>query len=459
MLNTIYKVINQGFLSFHCIIFIFMILILIGTKPRKHGVLTLILGLIPYFAVPATYVFIKNPQLFQGERVLYYFWVNPYTRIGWYNFSYLIFFFYAILLIHASFDISFKRALFIGVSAYTAQNLLYNCEVIFQICFSPQGKDTWQWELFSSIYHLAFYAGFYFICGRNYKEERIVDFNSVWLMVFFLSSIVIINVYSQWLFDQNYQGNYEYVNLPIATYSGFCALLLLAVQFGFFQQSKEKREKEIMETVIEKSNDQQKVSNDNVDVINRKVHDLKHQVRILKGMMGEEEQKKALEEIEYSLNIYDSDIKTGNKVLDIVLMEKGLQCKSKHIDFSVMADGKKLDQIAKSDLFILFGNMLDNAIEASMKEKEENRIIVLSVKESKGFLQIESENFCSGILEFKNGLPMSTKTNDGSHGFGSKSMQFIAEKYHGTMKASLENQKYRISILIPLQTGAEKSAG
>lgn len=427
-----------------------MLIILYKTNLRKHGLLVLILGLIPYFAIPAIYIFMNNPELFQGERIHVYFWVNPYTQLGWYNISYLLFFVYVTVLLFLSFRISWKKAIFIGVSAYTAQNLMYNSETVLRLIFFAGNSDSWQWYLFSTLFDLLLYVIFYLACGRNYRKERTVNFNSVLLLIFFMASIVIINIYSQWLFILNYQGDYDYVNLGIATYSGFCALLLLAVQFGFFQQSKSAMEKSVMEKVLETAKGQQQLSEENVDIINRKVHDLKHQVRILKGSMGENEQRKALEEIEQSLAIYDSDIKTGNDVLDTIIMEKSLQCKANHIDFSLMVDAKKLDFISKSDIFVLFGNMLDNSIEASLKESEENRIIVLSIRECSGYLRIELENYCSGMVEFKDKLPLSTKKNDGNHGFGSKSILYITKKYQGTMDVRLVDHKYTVILLIPI---------
>ena len=104
------------------------------------------------------------------------------------------------------------------------------------------------------------------------------------------------------------------------------------------------------------------------------------------------------------------------------------------------------------DIYTLLGNALDNAIEAVSKYKEiEKRVVSLTISAKESFLCIQTNNYYEGKLEFKDGLPISTKKrNRAYHGFGMKSMKHLSEKYGGTMVASLDNGIFMLQIVLPI---------
>ena len=82
-------------------------------------------------------------------------------------------------------------------------------------------------------------------------------------------------------------------------------------------------------------------------------------------------------------------------------------------------------------------------------EKAEERIIELSVKASEKIIAISVKNrFYGEILTGKDGLPVTTKKRDGYHGYGLKSIKFIAEKYGGDFNISLKNGVFGANIVI-----------
>ena len=87
----------------------------------------------------------------------------------------------------------------------------------------------------------------------------------------------------------------------------------------------------------------------NVDLINLKCHDLKHQIRehTAKGNIT----KDTINELEEIINIYDSNVRTGNEALDLILTEKSLLCQKANIKLSCLADCSNLSFIADSDLY------------------------------------------------------------------------------------------------------------
>ena len=155
--------------------------------------------------------------------------------------------------------------------------------------------------------------------------------------------------------------------------------------------------------------------------------------------------------MEDSVNIYDSMVKTGNEVLDTVLTEKSLFCAASNIKVNCIADGRRMDVFDPVDLYTVFGNALDNAIESVKQlENQEMRMIDVLVYVRKQFLMINIMNPIGSRLEFDGDVPVSTKAKNGYHGFGLKSIRYTVSKYNGFMKIDTDENIFSLKILIPL---------
>ena len=150
--------------------------------------------------------------------------------------------------------------------------------------------------------------------------------------------------------------------------------------------------------------------------------------------------------------IYDSSVKTGNEILDVLLTEKSLICEQEGITWTCVADGRQLSFLDPIDLYTLFGHALDNAIENVRKLPQvEQRVISLTVFEKPGLSIIQLENYYKGQLQFRDGLPVTSKADREEHGFGMRSIRNLAEKYGGTISIDTENSIFLLSITLPHQ--------
>ena len=191
-------------------------------------------------------------------------------------------------------------------------------------------------------------------------------------------------------------------------------------------------------------------SQSNIEIINRKCHDLKHQIAALRDM-DYEERTKQIDELESSVRIYDAAVKTGNTVLDTVLTEKSLYCEKHQINMTCTADGRKLSFINMVDLYIMFGNALDNAIESVSKLVDvEKRVIQVSIYPENELLMIRIRNYCEENYSTENGLPNTSKQDKDYHGFGLKSIQYTADKYNGNLSVLSKDNFFLLQILIPI---------
>ena len=196
-----------------------------------------------------------------------------------------------------------------------------------------------------------------------------------------------------------------------------------------------------------------KVSEESIALVNRKYHDLKHQINVLRDSTSETERHEYLDQMEEEIRSFEAQTHTGNEVLDAILGTKMLQCMGEGIDLHVMADGKAIDFMSKMDISALFGNILDNAIEGTRKvEKPEDRHIRLYVSSQKGFLKILAENTFNGNVSFEEGIPKTSKNYElGYHGYGVRSIRATAEKYDGSAMMKIEDGWFQVHVLIPMQ--------
>ena len=145
---------------------------------------------------------------------------------------------------------------------------------------------------------------------------------------------------------------------------------------------------------------------------------------------------------------YADQAKTGNEVLDTILTEKNVLCRSRGIRLSSMADGRGLDFIKAHHLYSLLGNAIDNAMEAVQNLPEEEREIILAVKRTGNLVSIHVENRCAGPVAMRGGLPVTTKGDRDYHGFGMLSMRTVAEQYGGTLTVRVEDGVFLLDAVM-----------
>lgn len=199
------------------------------------------------------------------------------------------------------------------------------------------------------------------------------------------------------------------------------------------------------------SKEQYEQSRTNVALINQKCHDLKHQIAALRIEKNPVLKEQGLREMEEAVLIYDAVAKTGNEVLDTVLTEKSLICEKENIQWTCMADGSLLSFMRAVDLYTLFGNAIDNAIESCMQiDDPDRRALSVVVRKESGIVLIQIENYYDHDLNLAGGLPATTKADPDQHGFGLKSIASIAGQYGGVADVKTEDGLFLLSVMIPL---------
>lgn len=353
--------------------------------------------------------------------------------------------------------------LFCGIAAYASQHFAFQISnMIFTIAQGVENQISGMYRVDQSmqftvdlvsffwilIYAFCFfvtYVLFYFIFAKRIKKAQKLEVKSTSLLLLTGAGLLVEIVLNSFVIYSS-EIKTQYISVMFSLYSCLCCLFLLSMQFGLIKTKNLENELDFVKRLMAQQTENYLQNKENVELINMKCHDMRHQIReIGKNKFISQD---AIDEIEKTIHLYDSAIKTGNEVLDTILTAKSLICAQNGIALSCVADGKLLSFMTDEELYSLYGNILDNAIEAVMKiDVPEKRIIGISLYSVNDFISFNVYNSYKAELQFEEGLPKTTKKDVDNHGYGIKSVKYIAEKYGGTVSVASDGGIFDLRIL------------
>lgn len=339
-----------------------------------------------------------------------------------------------------------SEAMFCMTCALATQHLSY---VLYDdvLALSGWAYDSVQAVAIISAVMLLVYLAAYYLFVRKMKQHPELSFqnreNLIVGGLLILFTIVIKFIMEPYLSARSMTKLYVLVSI----YDVVCCVLALMLEQGLFRNQALTDEKNFLTQLVHIQEEQYRTSKANVEMVNIKCHDMKHQISHITSTTDPD----AIRELEQIISVYDSSLQTGNEILDVCLMEKKLLCEKNSIKLDCIANGQCLSFMQPSDLFSLFGNALDNAMEAVCKlDDVEKRIIFVSVKEELGMAIIHVENNYTGELIMADGIPRTSKDDEFYHGYGVKSIRMVVEKYDGNMALLPQNGIFNLNITIPV---------
>jgi hypothetical protein len=354
------------------------------------------------------------------------------------------------IIIYVCAQCSKNAALYVAIWSVTTAQFTFVLWVVFS-SIKNDLVDKWNnpW-LILLLFYCAIYLIVRFTLARMMPTKGIYHIGPRQLS----SAVALMVVFEILYFSIIYSdlsGRDSKLWLPILSAQCYC-ITILYLQTELFKKAAIEKELLTMNLLWQQKKSQYDLAKENIDLINRKCHDLKHQITAIRGIVDEESKEKYLSEMEQSVHFYEAIVKTGNEVLDTILTDKSLYCEANGIKINCIVDGCKLSFIDPVDLYTVLGNAIDNAIESvSVFKEPEKRLIDISIYNKQKFLVMSISNPVEGEISFLDGLPISIKPNNGYHGYGLKSIKHNVKKYEGFMNVSIENKCFVLKILIPLQ--------
>lgn len=292
---------------------------------------------------------------------------------------------------------------------------------------------------------------FLFISIRFYNQRSEFIYNSAKnhkMIVGLLLYRAVDNLYNQYLFATDPYANVGFTMATMRMSNIVRTALVLLLVHNLLLRKNLLAEKQIMENLAVQRSQQYDYLKSLMQSINIKSHDLKKQISYLRNHTAEKEV--LFNQLEETIEEYDSIIHTRNDTLSLVLTEKSLLFRQRHIPFSCVPGSSDLGFMSGLDIYTLFANLLDNALEACQNVDQSHQSVMLIIKEKKHFLSIHQENYFDGKLILQDGIPVTTKQDSLYHGFGTKSITEIVNRYGGTVQYTSRGNIFCVNILFPM---------
>lgn len=379
------------------------------------------------------------------------------------SFMFFCIFVYTVCASKFLFKEDWLKIVFCMLAGYTVQHTAYELyNLVLTVTGinvnSPMGsygsdKVVFFENPFATAMHIVIYTVTYFLAalffGRKIEgREKLKITNSYIFVLAVLLFVIDIIINAVIVYYIAADGNVLYLSI-VGVYNILCCIIVLFLMFEVATRRKLQDELSAVKLLRQREKEQYKISKTNIELINMKCHDLKHQIHDIgtSGALNEQ----SVKEIENLIQIYDSALRTGNAALDTIFMEKLLRCNKDGVRLSCIADGEKLNFMREYDIYSLFGNLIDNAIEAVLPLEESKRVISLSVRAVGNLLSVNLHNFYDSKIKFENGLPVTTKPDKNYHGYGMKSVGYICSRYGGDLSIKTDNNVFNINILFPVK--------
>ena len=185
----------------------------------------------------------------------------------------------------------------------------------------------------------------------------------------------------------------------------------------------------------------------------RLYHDMKNHLLAIESMAGEQaELQRYLQQLLPQFDGYETQVSTGNAVVDALLSEKMQRARLDGIRFQVCLDLSPLKHVENIDLVTIFGNAVDNAIEAcQLLPNRDERAVHLKSSGFANTVVLRFSNRYTGRLHQKNGRLMTGKSNADLHGIGLESIRKTLARYGGSMDIRYEGSDwFELSVMLPL---------
>lgn len=320
---------------------------------------------------------------------------------------------------------------------------------IFQVPLSDMVGDelllSWQIYVIVIFCRLGGIAAMYILFKNYHYQFTWRDF----LIVLF--NYVIVEILWAFYNIRFYSGNSDYFSIVMEF---LCFLLSVSVLIPFFYMKnyyflrERAKQSEQMAEQMQARYQYYREKQQEEERVRGVYHDLKNHLLILQTQIeNREEVQESLRTLQEQLVEYENYQNTGNDFLNIIIRDKSKTAREKQIDFSSAIQFEDGGFMESLDISTIFGNALDNAIEASEKLPKDQRMITVKASRIRDMLVAIVENT---TLWHQEAAGKTTKKDQFLHGFGLANIRRAVEKYGGQCISKESDGLFILKIVIPI---------
>lgn len=424
-------------------------------KPRQGAWWKGICCLVGSFLILLLYSYLKDlilSPLIESDQGIYIAYVfNAIEKL-------LLLVMYGVTL-GLMFKLTSLEVLFLSSAVFAFERITYDLACLLtssldlDISFLLKFFYDWRSALMYIGCFLLMMAAFYFLFLRKYEGFDVKTLTKrfrVFLYLSLIANILIGAISTPRVEETGFSLYYFFMAVKI-----FLNAILVSLQFYIVGLADVEYRLAAEESLRQQQEKQFEEAKANAEQVNLSAHDLRHQLNLILEAINKSGEKndEVLNRVNgmfQEVDDLEANYHTGNVALDTTLTNKARLCQERKIILTVIADGAGLSFLNEVDLFVLIGNILDNAIEACSKIKDPaERFILFTVRQGPGGTFIHCENSCLKAPSFRNGLPQTSKEDKKLHGFGLKSIQNVLNSYSGTLSLRAESKTFYLDAFLP----------
>lgn len=340
---------------------------------------------------------------------------------------------------------SLLKKLTIGLMIMSA---VFACNVVLDNFFPHNFNRYLRW-----LFRILFSAVLY-VATRRRRAQRDYELSSaLWRLMLLLTFtpigvVMTVALLNRESYFQDPMGNLQALILMILSEVSLVGLLW-TVTVLLHQQKLEQ------ESMMAQMNQKyyEALEQQNFEV-RRLKHDMANHLQALSAL-PEREKESYIQEL-LAGPAFDHSLKYCKEpVVNAVLGVKESLMRQKEIVFHSKVDIPEPLPLGKADICAVFGNALDNAIEACDKLAEKDREIFLESQMRKGLFVLEVKNPVRELPKREGDRFLSKKKDKKLHGFGLQSIREIVLRYGGGMEIQTEEGIFSLLLYLPLERQEE----
>lgn len=292
--------------------------------------------------------------------------------------------------------------------------------------------------------------GLMFLFSVCYKRKKNMLSGTNWIRYGYVPIVVMVMILVlgriPWK-EQEFDGKEGFL---LFTMFGIMMLFVFYFIWNILQKERELQE---LRVIQEQTQSQMAVYQNmqrNYEQQRRHLHDYKNQLACIQGMLAEGEVEKTAGYVaELTGNIHKSTdyVDANHMVVNVVLNQKYKEAVEKGITMAIsIGDLAKL-ALKEEDIVTLLVNLLDNAIEACEKLKEDRMIYFKMVLED-GQLILSVRNPVAEPVKIRGNTVITTKKDKSVHGIGLKNVDSVIQRNNGTSVIQCKNGMFSFSAII-----------
>ena len=310
---------------------------------------------------------------------------------------------------------SFSLMLFVIESVLAVPIFIYMKKVLAPaIEREPSGFEWKYLWLIPATFYLVWYVAFYGIIARSALEIALRPKNTVFILLINVGAFLIYYIVARLISEQN-----KTLELTERNHQ----LTMQAMQYENLQEK--------------------------ITEARRAKHDVRHHIALMQEYLANGD----LDALQNYLREYgnrlpdDSQIRfCENVVANTVLLYFAQQAKNYDIDYIVKADIPASIPVSDTDISVLFGNLLENALDACRHEPPGDKKIDVRACRTGNSLCLTVDNTFSGKLKQTPGNDLLSTKHNGV-GLGTMSVKSIAKRYHGVCRFEVKDGMFCASVM------------